>query len=92
LGNGLFNVLVFLDANKNGIWEDNEIYTFTDVNGKYEFDNLAAGLGDLSTYNVFLIPNGNYTTGDQQPLVISLDDCEAVGTANFTLNPGAPNS
>ena len=92
MGKGLFNVLVFLDTNKDGMWQDNEIFTFTDINGNYEFDNLAAGLGDLSTYNVFLIPNGYYTTGDQQPQIIALDDCEAVGTANFTLNLGAPDS
>ncbi len=91
-GNALFNVEVFLDANGDGVLNDNEVYTFTDANGNYEFDNLAAGLGQFSTYNVRIIPDGNYTPASPESLLISLDNCESIGTADFTLSQGAWNS
>ena len=88
----LFNVEVFLDANRNGVLDDNEVFTFTDINGHYEFLNLAAGLGDLTTYSVRVIPPGNFTAFSPDSILIPLDNCEAFGVANFTLTAGPPNS
>jgi hypothetical protein len=90
-GNGLFNVEVFLDANRNGMLDDNEVFTFTDSEGHYEFLNLATGLGDLTTYSVRVMPAGDFSNPDPESILIPLDNCEATGIANFKLT-NIPNS
>ena len=92
LGTGIANVVVFLDANNNGVLDSNEIYTVTDANGNYTFSNLASGMGDLTTYNVRIIPPLNYIQLTPNPDPISLTDCESNGIADFVLAPSQPNS
>jgi len=40
------------DAIDNGVYDDGEVYTLTDINGNYSFGNLATGMGALSTYRI----------------------------------------
>lgn len=61
-GAGISGVIVFLDANHDGVLDNNEIFTTTDSNGKYQFTFLATGLGDYTTYDVTVLPPDTYTT------------------------------
>ena len=47
-GSGVADVVVFLDANHNGVMDNNEVYTVTDANGNYSFNNLVGGAGTNS--------------------------------------------
>jgi len=40
---GLANVVVYLDADKSGTLDQNEVYTITDANGNFTFNNLTSG-------------------------------------------------
>jgi len=42
---GLKDWVIFLDANDNGALDANEVYTLTDANGNYSFNNLVTGSG-----------------------------------------------
>jgi hypothetical protein len=75
----LADVVVYLDANNNGALDGDEVYTVTDANGNYEFDNLAGGLGDLSVFHVHVIPPPNFTQVSPDAGPISLTDCESHG-------------
>lgn len=54
------NLTIFLDANNNGVLDENEEYVTTDETGYYIFTGLSTGLGDLSTYTVRVVP-GEFT-------------------------------
>ncbi|MBI3408027.1 MAG: carboxypeptidase regulatory-like domain-containing protein [Planctomycetes bacterium] len=74
-GNPIPDVVLFLDANNNGMLDGYEVYTTTDANGHYAFTGLASGLGLLSTYYVReLVPDG-YTMQGEPPPPITLADC-----------------
>src|SRR5262249_45643241 len=49
---GIPDARVFLDTNGNHMFDANEVFTWTDSNGFYSFDNLGSGLGSFSTYAV----------------------------------------
>lgn len=91
-GTGLRDVVVYLDANNNGVLDGDEIYTVTDQDGNYQFENLGAGLGDFSVYHVHVIPPFNYTQASPDQGPISLVDCESHAIVDFALAPGAPDS
>jgi hypothetical protein len=50
------DVMVVLATNPNGTLTGDEVYTFTDANGNYMFNDLAAGFGTFSTYYVTAVP------------------------------------
>ncbi len=52
----LVNQEVFIDANGNDLVDANEVFTFTNSTGYYEFDFLATSLGIYSTYTVKIVP------------------------------------
>jgi hypothetical protein len=49
---GLEGWVIYLETDGVDGIGDGEVYTTTDVNGYYEFRNLASGLGEYSTYRV----------------------------------------
>ncbi|MBI2806750.1 MAG: hypothetical protein HYX68_17360 [Planctomycetes bacterium] len=58
--------LIYIDANQNGALDNNEVFTFTDADGYYQFGFLATGLGSYSTYQVrieLIVPNSNGDVG-----------------------------
>lgn len=56
-GSGVADVLVYLDANHNGVLDSNEVFTYTDANGYYQFTMLATGLANYSIYDVTIAPS-----------------------------------
>jgi len=52
---GVSGVVVFLDANHDGVLNDNEEYDVTGLGGTFSFDSLATSLGDFSTYHVTVV-------------------------------------
>jgi len=62
-GNPLVDVTLFIDANNNGVLDQDEIFTTTDSNGNYSFDDLATGLGSFSTYTIRELPPNDYQSG-----------------------------
>jgi hypothetical protein len=60
-GAGVSDVVVFLDANHNGILDNNEVFAITDQSGNYQFTFLATGLGAYSTYQVTVMAPTNTT-------------------------------
>ena len=67
-GNPMSDIVIFLDANDNGVLDANEQYATTDAAGQYAFTNLASGVGALSTYRVRqILPEGYVQLGDAPP-------------------------
>lgn len=91
-GNPLADVVLFLDANNNGVLDGNEVYTTTDANGQYAFHNLAAGLGTFSTYYVREVVPAGFLPQDELPPAISLDSCDALAIVDFVNSREQPNS
>jgi hypothetical protein len=95
-GAGVAGVLVFLDANNNGVPDSNEIFAYTDAMGNYSFTFLATGLGSYSTYQVTVQAPTNYIVPDTSgasPTTffdISLQtNGQDVGNVNFFLLGGS---
>ncbi len=65
----LANRFVFLDTNKDGIWQASEPIVITDANGHYNFPGLVAGSYTVSTY---LPPGTQQTTNAGKGIAISL--------------------
>ena len=99
------DVVVFLDANHDGLLDNNEVFTITDVNGYYQFNFLATDLGAYSTYQVTietstLPPHYGLTAGELPYIDVSLqtDGQTATGTDFFVVYsnpvqpPGPPRS
>ncbi|MBI1831949.1 MAG: hypothetical protein HYR84_10920 [Planctomycetes bacterium] len=89
-GAGMANVLVFLDANHDGVLNNNEIFTFTDVNGDYKFTELATGLGSYSVYDVAIEPPTDYTTDTSSIDIALVTDGQTVSGVNFYLTFASP--
>ncbi len=51
-GNAWANIVVFIDLNGNGVYDDGEPITKTNMYGKYTFDNLTPG-----SYTVTILPD-----------------------------------
>ena len=84
-GAGIADVMVFLDANHNGVLDSNEMFTFTDANGNYTFSGLLAG--DYEVTEV-LPPKNSLRT------VITLTSCRPAEATNgaMTRAPYSPVS
>lgn len=80
---GLAGELVFIDSNHNGVWDTNEVATFTDANGYYQFSFLATGLGDYSIYDVTLIPTTGTVTSSNSIDVSLQSSGQTVTDLNF---------
>ena len=65
---GFFDRLVYLDANGNGSWDADEVFTYTDANGYYAFGQLAVGGAVGYAVRVSNKPLGEQTTADP-PLI-----------------------
>ncbi len=65
-GAPLANALVFLDANHDGVLNSNEIFTYTNANGQYRFDELATGLGSYTVYDVTVVTPAGDTTATSE--------------------------
>jgi hypothetical protein len=88
-GAPMANVFVFIDVNGTGVFAPNDVYTYTDANGNFTFNNLATGLGQFSVYNVMVVPPpGFLPTGGQS---VSLQQADQVAILDFCLNPINPN-
>lgn len=74
-GQPMADVVLFLDANINGWLDDNEVYTTTNSSGQYAFHNLAAGLGEFTTYRVRQVVPEEYIQTRPDPEAISLVHC-----------------
>jgi hypothetical protein len=91
---GLANQVVFLDANHNGVLDSDEVYTYTNGSGFYSFNNLATGMGDLSQYQVTVVPpvGLSATTPTAQDIWLATSG-QSVTNVNFGfVNNGLPNS
>ncbi len=90
-GAGVADILVFLDANHNGMLDSNETFTFTDMNGHYQFDFLATGLGAFSTYDVtFVGPDDEVNEVPPFSVDVSLQTCHETAIVNWFVNFGEP--
>lgn len=89
---GFSDVTVYLDANENGYLDEGELYTITDWNGEYGFEQLAAG--DEAGYSVRVAsesrPQGEQTTPD--PALIFLAPSELRDKVDFGFYWEAPPS
>lgn len=72
---GMADVTLFIDANNNGLLDDDEVYTTTDLTGYYAFHNLSAGLGDYTTYRIRQVVPEGYTQTSVNPEPVRLDQC-----------------
>ena len=86
-GVGIPDVVVFLDANHNGVLDSNEVYTVTDKDGNYTFNNLAGGLGDFSKYDVQIVPPSGFTQVSPSEGPISLTQVDSHGIMMPTRKP-----
>jgi hypothetical protein len=85
------NQTVFIDTNGNGILDANEVYTTTDANGNYTFNDLATGMGDFSTYTVrVLVPNDWTQTYADANLVALLTANQSATNVNFNITTQTP--
>ncbi|MEI6175856.1 MAG: SdrD B-like domain-containing protein [Verrucomicrobiota bacterium] len=83
---GIANVLVFIDANANGVLNPaTERYVLTDVNGNYTFNNLAAG-----TYSV-RVDTGTLPLGVTQTFDLDGTGTPNVASRTLTANEDATN-
>jgi hypothetical protein len=73
-GAGIADVLVFLDANHNGLLDNNEIFTCTKSDGSYQFCYLATGLNNYTVYDVTITPPPDYLANETS-FDISLQTC-----------------
>jgi hypothetical protein len=87
-GSPLANVFVFIDANGTGVFAPNDVYTYTDANGNFSFNDLATGLGQFSIYNVMVIPPPGFLPTAGQS--ISLQQANEIATLDFCLLPATP--
>jgi hypothetical protein len=77
---GVAGILVFIDANHDGIFNNNEYFDYTDSNGGYQFNFLAAGLGEFSKYDVTLqLPDGSTTSNPHHVVELTNDDPSVTG-------------
>jgi len=56
---GVGDVVVFLDANHNGVRDGDEDWAYTHADGTYKFNDLATNLGIYSTYDVTALKPDN---------------------------------
>lgn len=81
------DVMVFLDANHNGLVDADEVYTYTDGSGKYAFNDLAVGLGDYSTYWVTAVPPSDASSTQNIVKTIALTvTTTLVNNVNFVVD------
>jgi hypothetical protein len=80
-GVGVSDQMVFIDTSGTGTYTLGDVYTFTDANGNYSFNNLATGMGSYSTYNIYVVTTSDWTLASQEQAV-SLATT-TTGTANF---------
>ncbi len=80
---GLGGWVVFLDANGDGVLDNNEDWTTTDANGNYSFSNLATGLGAFTTYNVTIFQQYGWTASTPITVSVSLQAPNQSATVNF---------
>lgn len=72
---------VYLDANDNGYLDDDELFTYTDFDGYYAFEQLAVGDDVGYTVRVTNAPDGEQTTAD--PAIIFLAPGELRDKVDF---------
>jgi len=95
------DVIVFLDADHDGLLDNNEAWTYTDVKGNYAFGELATGMGALTTYwvsvlppagdTVTAVPPSGTTATPNQEIIVSLDQSgEQVYHVDFLLTSQPP--
>lgn len=83
---GFGGAIVFIDSNHNGVLDKNEVYTFTDNQGNYQFNFLATGLGNYSVYDVSVQAPDNYTIDGTSVYLVSLQNSgQQAGNINFYL-------
>jgi hypothetical protein len=81
---GVADQMVFIDTSGTGTYNNGDVYTFTDANGNYSFNNLATGVGSFSTYNIYVVTTSDWTlaTGSVEQ-AISLANQTSVTNVNF---------
>ena len=81
---GLAGIRVYLDLNKDGVWEGNEPSVLSSANGSYQFTNLAPG-----TYTLRIVtPSGWKITGPYaKAYTRTLNSDYTIGGNDFGLMP-----
>jgi hypothetical protein len=81
------DVKIVLANNPNGILTGDEVYTYTDASGNYQFNDLAAGFGAFSTYYVTAIPPADaLNTQNLVDTVVLTAAIPVQGNVNFVVN------
>ena len=81
-GVGVADQMVFIDVSGTGVFNSSDVYTFTDANGNYSFNNLATGMGSFSTYNIYVVTTSDWTLASSEQAV-SLANQTTVSNVNF---------
>ncbi len=76
-------VQIFLDANHDGVLDGDEVFTYTDQNGNYSFNDLATNFGQYSAYAVTAVPPTDTTT-NQSSQTVQLTTTVQTATVNFS--------
>jgi hypothetical protein len=90
-GVGVADQMVFIDVSGTGTFNSGDVYTFTDANGNYSFNNLATGVGSFSTYNIYVATSSDWTLATSEQ-AISLANQTTVTNVNFQVFQSAPSS
>ncbi len=77
---GIADVVVFIDANHNGVRDTNEDYTFTASDGSYLFNFLATNMGSYSVYDVTEEVPAGYTIASASSVDVSLQQTNQQAT------------
>lgn len=83
-GNAVAGLIVFIDANDNGVREEGEQYTSTDANGQYAFFGLPASSDPNQVYHLYVETDGTGwqpVSGD--PIDVHLNPGDVVTDVNI---------
>jgi len=87
LGGVVSNQIVYLDLNNNGVLDDSDVYTITDANGHYVFDNLPPSGDQQSVYYVRQVTQDGFTQTSSEIAAIFLQPGQDVTGVDFTDAP-----